>query len=208
MTKTEHETARAPHGSDAESLRSSLPPGSGAVTPRRSWAATCSRASLRLDATSHEIQLADGDRLCVLESIPEDWTDGDPAAVLIHGLAGCARSSLCRPASLDGWSSAGIRVVRMNLRGAGAGFRPGPGHLSRRPDRGRARGRRSGWRSGPPRRPSPWRASRWERTSRSSSPPRPRIGRSPGWTACSPPIRRSTWPLCAQDDAAAGKPVL
>jgi predicted alpha/beta-fold hydrolase len=63
----------------------------------------------------------DGDRLVVLESVPPGWRAGEPAAVLVHGLAGCARSPyVVRFAR--GLVGMGIRVVRMNLRGAGAGF--------------------------------------------------------------------------------------
>ena len=36
------------------------------------------------------IDLDDSDRLLILESIPERWVEGDPAAVLLHGLAGSA----------------------------------------------------------------------------------------------------------------------
>lgn len=75
----------------------------------------------RLHSCYHEIPIAGNDRLSVLESIPPGWAPGDPAAVLIHGLAGCARSPyLVRVAArLVGL---GVRSVRMNLRGAGSGF--------------------------------------------------------------------------------------
>lgn len=74
-----------------------------------------------LESTAHEVALEDGDRLCVLESVPRGWSLTDPAAILVHGLAGCARSPYVvrfarRLVRL------GLRVVRMNLRGAGAGF--------------------------------------------------------------------------------------
>jgi uncharacterized protein len=76
---------------------------------------------VRLGSSYHEIPIGDGDRLSVLESIPPGWVSGDPAAVLIHGLAGCARSPyVVRVAArLVGL---GVRAVRMNLRGAGSGF--------------------------------------------------------------------------------------
>jgi predicted alpha/beta-fold hydrolase len=74
-----------------------------------------------LESVAHRIELEDGDRLCVLESTPGRWTRGDPAALLVHGLAGSADSPyvvrfahrLCQM---------GIRVVRLNLRGSGEGF--------------------------------------------------------------------------------------
>lgn len=75
----------------------------------------------RLRATYHEVPLPDGDRLSVLETVPEGWRAAGPAALMVHGLAGCARSAyLVRVAvRLVGL---GVRVVRMNLRGAGSGF--------------------------------------------------------------------------------------
>ncbi|AGA27597.1 putative hydrolase of the alpha/beta-hydrolase fold protein [Singulisphaera acidiphila DSM 18658] len=75
----------------------------------------------RFPSTSHVIEVDQGDRLCLLDSTPEGWTPGDPGAVLIHGLGGCARAPyVVRVASR--LLRLGIRVVRMNLRGAGAGF--------------------------------------------------------------------------------------
>ncbi len=74
-----------------------------------------------LDSQAHEVALDDGDRLCVLETVPRSWSSADPAAVLVHGLAGCARSPyVVRFAQR--LVRLGVRVVRMNLRGAGAGF--------------------------------------------------------------------------------------
>ncbi len=67
------------------------------------------------------VALPDGDRLSALDSTPESWRAGDPAAVLAHGLASSAEAPyVLRMARrlLD----LGVRVVRMNLRGAGAGF--------------------------------------------------------------------------------------
>jgi uncharacterized protein len=76
---------------------------------------------LRLASTVHEISIDDGDRLCVFESVPDRWQPGDPAALLVHGLAGCARSPyVVRIAAR--LVEIGIRVVRINLRGAGSGF--------------------------------------------------------------------------------------
>ncbi len=75
----------------------------------------------RLPSTYAEVDLGDGDRASVLESIPEGWAQGDPAAILVHGLGGCARSPYIVRVGrrLVGM---GIRVVRMNLRGVGSGF--------------------------------------------------------------------------------------
>jgi predicted alpha/beta-fold hydrolase len=76
---------------------------------------------LRLASTYHEIDAAEGDRLSVLESIPAGWRAGDPQALLIHGLAGCARAPYVVRFGVR-MVELGVRVVRMNLRGAGAGF--------------------------------------------------------------------------------------
>ena len=68
-----------------------------------------------------EITLADGDRLRVEDSVPEGWSEGCPSAVLVHGLAGSSGSPyMVRLASR--LVAMGVRVVRMNLRGAGDGF--------------------------------------------------------------------------------------
>jgi predicted alpha/beta-fold hydrolase len=74
-----------------------------------------------LRSTYHEIGLGDGDRLAVLDSVPEGWTERDPAAVLIHGLSGCARAPYVVRVA-ERLVRRGVRAVRMNLRGAGAGF--------------------------------------------------------------------------------------
>jgi predicted alpha/beta-fold hydrolase len=74
-----------------------------------------------LNSTYHEILLEDGDRLTVFETTHAAMPVERPTAILVHGLAGSARAPYvvrlgCRLARL------GFRVVRMNLRGAGAGF--------------------------------------------------------------------------------------
>jgi predicted alpha/beta-fold hydrolase len=78
-------------------------------------------SSGRLKSTYHEVSLDDGDRLAILDSIPSTWKAGEPVVLLVHGLAGCARSPyVVRIASRlveRGW-----RAIRMNLRGAGSGF--------------------------------------------------------------------------------------
>src|SRR5262249_5732249 len=76
---------------------------------------------LRFPGTPHEVKLPDGDRLLVLESIPSGWRPPMPAAVLVHGLAGCADANYVVRVSQI-LLRMGILVVRMNLRGAGAGF--------------------------------------------------------------------------------------
>src|SRR5262249_8584112 len=69
---------------------------------------------LLLPGTPHEVKLPDGDRLLVLESIPSGWEPPMPAAVLVHGLAGCADANYV--VRLSGiLLRMGIRVVRVNL---------------------------------------------------------------------------------------------
>lgn len=75
----------------------------------------------RLPSTYHEIDADEGDRLVALESIPPGWRPGDPTALMVHGLAGCARAPYLVRVAIR-LVGIGVRVVRMNLRGAGAGF--------------------------------------------------------------------------------------
>ncbi|WP_337174980.1 alpha/beta fold hydrolase [Paludisphaera sp.] len=74
-----------------------------------------------IPARAEVVELPDGDRLVALDSTPPSWRAGDPAAVLLHGLASHAEAPYVGRMArrlLD----LGARVVRMNLRGAGAGF--------------------------------------------------------------------------------------
>jgi len=67
------------------------------------------------------VRLADGDRLVLHDTRPRRWADADPVAVLVHGLSGSHRSgAIVRLARL--LVRRGVRVVRLDLRGAGAGF--------------------------------------------------------------------------------------
>lgn len=76
---------------------------------------------VRLRSKARRIRLDDGDQLVVDDSVPPDWSKGDPLVVLIHGLGGSSEAPyIVRVADrLVRW---GIRACRMNLRGAGAGF--------------------------------------------------------------------------------------
>ncbi len=76
----------------------------------------------RLAARYAEVEVGQGDRVSVLDSTPDDWRPGDPAAVLVHGLGGCARSPYVVRVGKRLVDRLGVRVVRMNLRGAGSGF--------------------------------------------------------------------------------------
>jgi uncharacterized protein len=75
----------------------------------------------RLEATPHEVGLADGDRLVVLESVPPGWQGTHPTAVLVHGLAGSADAAYMLRLGVR-LVHQGIRVVRVNLRNSGSGF--------------------------------------------------------------------------------------
>ncbi len=74
-----------------------------------------------LEASRHIIDLPDGDRLLALETVPPNWSDQQPVALIVHGLAGCAQASYVVRLGRHLVRS-GIAVVRINLRGAGDGF--------------------------------------------------------------------------------------
>ena len=76
----------------------------------------------RLDSTYAEVDVGHGDFVSVLDSIPRGWQPGDPAAILVHGLGGCARSPYVVRIGRRLVGRLGVRVVRMNLRGSGSGF--------------------------------------------------------------------------------------
>src|SRR5262249_3286802 len=77
--------------------------------------------NLPLPATRAEITLPDGDRLLVLDSLPKRWLPPQPAAVIVHGLAGDAEAPYVVRLARR-LLRRGVRVTRVNLRGAGAGF--------------------------------------------------------------------------------------
>ncbi|HEV3145680.1 MAG TPA: alpha/beta fold hydrolase [Gemmataceae bacterium] len=67
------------------------------------------------------VALGDGDQIALHDSVPPEWKAGDPIVLLIHGLGGDHRSRyLQRTAAL--FYRAGVRPVRMDLRGSGASF--------------------------------------------------------------------------------------
>lgn len=72
-------------------------------------------------AVIRNIPLPDGDTLVVHDDCPLDWPQAGPVAVMLHGLAGCHRSSyLVRMAAM--LNACGVRTFRLDLRGCGAGF--------------------------------------------------------------------------------------
>jgi uncharacterized protein len=77
--------------------------------------------SFRHPTRRRELLLSDGDRLVLHDSVPEGWSDGDPVALLIHGMGGDSNSGYVQRVSARLFAKS-VRVVRMDLRGTGAGF--------------------------------------------------------------------------------------
>src|SRR3954449_9692988 len=121
MIETLRERARAPIGSECEIPAFEPHPWLRAGHAQTIAGRYLPSGRLDLPSISHEVAMKDGDRLSVLESAPAGWRPGDPASVLVHGLAGCAGSPYVVRLARK-LVAMGIRVVRMNLRGAGSGF--------------------------------------------------------------------------------------
>jgi predicted alpha/beta-fold hydrolase len=68
-----------------------------------------------------QLQLPDGDRLVLHDSVPDDWADGRSAALLIHGMGGNSNSGYVQRVGSRLFRR-GVRVIRIDLRGTGAGF--------------------------------------------------------------------------------------
>ncbi len=67
------------------------------------------------------VRLADGDQLVFHDTAPPSWRPGGPIAALVHGLSGNHRSGgIVRLGRL--LFGRGVRIVRLDLRGCGAGF--------------------------------------------------------------------------------------
>jgi predicted alpha/beta-fold hydrolase len=71
-------------------------------------------------STRRFVALPDGDRLALEVSTPRRWRPDDATVVMIHGLCGSARSPYLVRLSRK-LHRRGVRSVRMNLRGCGAG---------------------------------------------------------------------------------------
>ena len=103
-----------------------------------------------LASTAHEMALADGDRLVLLESPPPGWEPTRPTATC-WSTGWRAAPSLPYMIRLGArLVDMGIRVVRVNPARGGAGFRAGPGHLPRGPERRPQGGRQLARESGRP----------------------------------------------------------
>lgn len=81
---------------------------------------------LRFSTTMEVVPVADGDALAVHESTPPAWHPGAPIVLLVHGLGGSNRSAMMVRLA-NQFLHHDMRVVRVDLRGAGAGV-----HLARR----------------------------------------------------------------------------
>lgn len=68
------------------------------------------------------VPLPEGDALVVHDSSPPRWRSPDPIAMLVHGLGGSHRSaSIVRMSRI--LYRRGVRVCRLDMRGAGSGLR-------------------------------------------------------------------------------------
>lgn len=73
----------------------------------------------RLPAQTSLVPLPDGDAVALHETAPKEWTPGGDCALLVHGLGGDHKSKyLIRVARR--LMAEGVRVYRMDMRGAGA----------------------------------------------------------------------------------------
>ncbi len=68
------------------------------------------------------VPLPDGDALAIHETTPPGWQQGDPVILLVHGLGGSHRSAMMQRLT-NRVQRRGLRVVRVDLRGTGAGAR-------------------------------------------------------------------------------------
>ena len=78
-------------------------------------------------AKQHVVVLADGDRVVLHDDVPRQWQPGGHVALLVHGLGGSYQSGYVARAAAK-LSHLGVRAVRMDLRGCGAGYQ-----LARKP---------------------------------------------------------------------------
>jgi uncharacterized protein len=78
-------------------------------------------AALEQPAREHVLWLPDGDGLMLHDNIPAAWQPGQRIVVLLHGLSGSADSIQIRRIG-HRLLQRGLRVVRLDLRGAGRGL--------------------------------------------------------------------------------------
>jgi uncharacterized protein len=71
-------------------------------------------------AKLHPLELDYGDTTFLHDDRPAGWDRGGPAALLVHGLGGCARSSYMTRAA-GRLNEAGVRTFRLDFRACGRG---------------------------------------------------------------------------------------
>jgi predicted alpha/beta-fold hydrolase len=71
--------------------------------------------------TPHILPLPDGDALVLHDTVPPGWGPGDPVGILVHGLTGSHASRVIRRLARL-LLTRRVRVVRLDLRGAGRGL--------------------------------------------------------------------------------------
>ncbi len=82
----------------------------------------CKSKAFPYPVVRRRVRLADGDQLVLHDTQPATWQATDPLAVVVHGLSGSHRSgAIVRMAR--GLVRRGVRAVRIDLRGTGAGIR-------------------------------------------------------------------------------------
>ena len=83
----------------------------------------------------HVVLLPDGDAIVLHDNRPLTWQSGQPIALLLHGLSGSADSSQLQRLTIH-LLDRGLRVVRMDMRGAGKalGLARGVYHAGRSDD--------------------------------------------------------------------------
>lgn len=89
----------------------------------------------RYQATQHQVELGDGDRIVLHDDRPRNWQPHDRVVLMLHGVSGCHGSAyMVRIAGK--LNDVGIRTLRMDMRGCGAGAKLAqhPGHAGRSED--------------------------------------------------------------------------
>ena len=78
-------------------------------------------APVKLPSRMHVVPLGDGDALAAHDTMPPGWSPGRPLVILVHGLGGNAQSPHLQRLT-NQFTAQGLRAVRADLRGAGAGI--------------------------------------------------------------------------------------
>lgn len=76
---------------------------------------------LRYTATQRIVSLPDGDQVVLHDDCPAGWQPGGRVTLLIHGLAGSHQSGYMQRTAAR-MNARGVRALRLDLRGCGAGL--------------------------------------------------------------------------------------